>query len=425
MAYHGKLEQEFIAAIDNDDAAAIEVLTKSGRSNDCKHIHCNELQHAADENKPTYCSMLLERAVRNKRMRAISYMLAAGFPTDMTSLILAVHQDDPSLLKRLYEAGCRFRKHEHLFYYKRIPSLETVKTAVECGFSMLGELRNIIEYAPDDVLEWAYPHICSLEIPTDAEPKEEVLIGPYGYQKTTSDPRFGWGLYDAAINHGTLLRFMFVVGLPIDRSFWESLLSDRPVTNTIYTKEDWASKRLERAKIIDWCIENSFCLDSDALACAILYKHKALTAFLMDRKVPVTPKVMSNALLAWDLPACKGLYKGPECLSESVWLSAAIDCSQEKLEWLIEIGCPRPERLIQAIIDEAPTERLEWLVEKGFKPTIGCWAMLSDRYMLYDTDEMLEWLWAKGCPLDHEIANHLDINRPFARDIVDFVKEKL
>lgn len=181
----------------------------------------------------------------------------------------------------------------------------------------------------------------------------------------------------------------------------------------------------QRNRIVEWCFANGFQISSNALAYAILYKHASLVDRLMQCRVPITPKVMQCSLLTYDFAGCKRLYAGRECLASSIWTTVCTsECedAEEKMKWLLEIGCPVPSSLIASIIDDAPRCVLDWLVQNGVaQPCMLCWSALSNRYHLDDTDEMLDWLKANGCPKDPDVAARMDLCRPYAGMIIDYL----
>jgi len=64
------------------------------------------------------------------------------------------------------------------------------------------------------------------------------------------------------------------------------------------------------------------------------------------------------------------------------------------------------------------------LVERkdGIRPSRMCWAALSNRYRMQDTEAVLKWLYENGCEPDPDVCKHMDINRPYASLILDFVR---
>ena len=424
-------------AIENNDFESFKLLAE--KTAPCrKHCYC------IDKKDLPYCAFLLEQAVRLHRVDFIDYMLTHKFPVEKASLMEAAKHNDIELLQKLYDAGCRFMSYDDIFRYNI--TVATVKYAIlHCECPIVGEFRSVVEYADDEALQWVYEHLCNIANTSTPNELTEIerrngiqLITPSGYMTTVPPTNentvFGWGCYDAALYHGDFERFLFVVNNKIpmfssDKSFWKNVLSEKyAVYNLCISKSEWQTpkRKLHRQKILDWCIEHEFSLDSIALTHALEYKCDRLVNLLLDKQVSITSSVMSAALLHYNLDFCKELY-ARDCptLKSHVWNSIAGECEQEKLEWLLEIQCPKPANLIADIIYFASKERLEWLLTNGFELSMYCWAALSNRYLLDDTTEMLEWLYEKQCPLDPDVADHMDICRPYASTIMYFIDRKM
>lgn len=428
------------AALVANDFDEFRRLTEDPQVGSLKCRHCSCI-----DDKAIKCQHLLSKAVELKNMKFVEYMLEHDFPVCRTSLLLAVKQGDEQLMHLLYAAGCRFASCDNIFYV--IPSLSIVRAAIEkCEYPILDKFRHAVEYVDDEVLEYVYGHL--LTLPQTHVGKVIDIVGPGGYTIANigdQDTRFGFKCYHNAIYHGTLERFIKVAQwcIPmynIDLDFWCELLhAGKNALNTrMYSDAAWKAKDPGRQKILAWCIEHEFSFNSHALSAAILYKNEMLTQRLLqlDVSISIDAKVISAALLSHPLDLCKELLaRGSDkalALEPNVWTSVAggLACNPlatEKLTWLSDVvKCPHPHKLIASIIHHAPIERLDWLINyAGFKPTIECWAALSNRYMMDDTEKMLHWLSKHNCPLDKNVRDHMDICRPYACSIIGHVETRL
>jgi hypothetical protein len=411
------------ALIDNDQFDDFVKLAENTSQRTCRDIICIE-------KKTKYCCLLLQKAVLNNNRKFIDYMLNNKFPTYSTYLSDAIKHNDIALLRQLYNAGCRFNTCWGIFNRNYNLNLDIVKISIEeFEYPIIGNFRRVVEHANDEILEWIYKYLAKMpEIISDDNLE---IIGPSGYQiaKINHDTKYGFNCYHSAIYYGKLERFLFVANNKIpmynmDEDFWKELLSENAVCTLEYSKSEWEQRKPERQKILEWCIENEFSFTSKALAAAIYYKNQKLIDLFLTKNILINDKVLSAAILSQDLDFCKKIYKD-SALSPNIWISVASNCDQDKLDWLLEINCPQHDNLIANIIKNAKRERLDWLVKNGFKPSKDCWAALSNRYMLNDTEEMLDWLFEHECPLDTEVGHHMDICRPYACDIIDYIDEKL
>jgi hypothetical protein len=390
----------------------------------------------------------MKDAVRLNNNDMINFLILQGFPLDNVSLLDSTRNNNIELTKFLYDKGCRYNKYDNIFFYK--PTLEMVKVAFTyCEYDIYGRFRDVVEYATDDILNWVYEWVTTHQQPkNDESTNNELTIGPSGYNRHTQSDnitQFGWGLFDAAINYGTFERFMWLVdhNFPeynTDKYFWASLLSPTPVTNLAYSKENWSAKAPERQKIKEWCIQNDFNLTSEALSQAIIYEDTSLKTHLLEHtKPPITTPVISAACLKLPLSECKALFDPSQILKQDVWyICAKIKLTDiDKLYWLRELQsqsqshnqdkghCPYPEHLLAKVIHSACKEVLDWLVANDVKPTLYCWVKLSNRYLLEDTEDIVEWLTTHNCPPDPNIIKRIDICRPYAVYIVDHVEALL
>lgn len=411
------------------------------------------------DEKPSRCLYLLPKAVGRYRTdaRFLEYMLENGFPTGKTSLLEAAEHDDVGLLRRLYGAGCRFRSYDDIFRCRVSPAF--VHAAVEeCELPLVGNFAFVVQYADADVLEYAYKHLQELRDADFVKEEKIDVVGPLGFRVAAltskspnaaepgqpHDTRYGFNCYHAAIYHGTLERFEFVASrrIPmysIDADFWRELLSqDASACShvpTTYDGAQWRAGASERRNIKEWCLEHGFSVSSEALAAAFLYGDDALVSALLSPErapaVVVDARALAAALLSRPLETAKQICAAT-ALSPSVWTSVAghltdaQGAASDKLEWLMQVNCPRPADLIARIIAHAPKDRLDWLVRHaGVAPTSACWAALSNRYRMNDTTAMLKWLSDQGCPPDPLVAEHLDINRPHAIQIIEHVTRRM
>jgi hypothetical protein len=345
---------------------------------------------------------------------------------------VALHTSDLNVFRSFYTKGLRWGKYSSSAIV-RCPSLEIVKTAYQefgCPYDG-GHFAKAIEYAHKDVLEWLYDAIQdggAISIPQ--QPATLDVIGAFtmNVHKVDNDPRYGFNCYGNIARRGDFARFKWLTKripfLESESEFWQIMM--RP------EEFFWFDEKLrqnglveERKKMLEWCLENKFGFTTSAVRSALGAGQISTAMQMLDAGVAVTDQVIAGAIWNGDFDLVKQLYErggsSVELLPSTIWRQVAGEAPLPILEWLLERGCPINDKTIVSIIDDAPKERLQWLLDHGFPLDERCWAVLSNRYRLDDTDEMLEWLKENNCPLDHNVCDHMDINRPYAGKILYFV----
>jgi len=295
-----------------------------------------------------------------------------------------------------------------------------------------------VEHGSIELLEFLAEKIKNFELVKKHKDNKLTIMsagggGIYNINIDEQESSWGWSSYTAAVRRSEFERFKWVHNLGIKKidSFWDTLLSNDD-SFIKYSYKDFYSpdKVAERAKILEYCKENKIGLTGGTIGVAIKYDNHDFMEWLLDNNVPVNYATLHRALITDNLDLINRIYKigtdqGNEMIHESLWNNTIGHCDQKTLDWLLEKDTPKDKHAVyNAIQNYATKERLQWTVDNGFPLGIGCYACLSNRYMNDDTEELCEWLYQNGCPLDIEIDSHIDINRPNAWELYEFIQKK-
>jgi hypothetical protein len=344
------------------------------------------------ENSDPYTSL-----AKNKRYDLIELFLAKEFKKSNSAIQSAIYNKDLETIKYLLSKGFTW-EWLNLYHVVRTQDFEFVKAFSELGAPYCSSaLREACATSIDDIFYWIY----------DIAKKSEHR------------PIFDGDCYDAAIWNKNFDRFVWMVNNSEDTIICKNKGSER----YSYTCKECNRGSIWRLlldvkytdeKLLNWCLSNEIGLCYKAPVYAIANERYDLLEYFIEKGCTINLEAILEALRKNNLELGKRLYD-IGIKHESVVLSKNLldelsgTCSLEILEWLLDKKYPYDDNVIStAILYDATIERLNLLKQKGFSFGTKCYLMAGRREKYNDIDEILNWLYDNGCPINKKLNDLLD-----------------